>query len=89
MLCILSVCSEGICHGLVCWVDWNLDTDSHISFGSSDRKIYNFDWYPYARQRIYFLNKYRNVSSEDVINCDAILCKNGNLLVSFCNTYDH
>lgn len=85
----VKIKNEGICHGLVCWVDWNLDTDTHISFGSSNRKIYNFDWYPYARQRIYFLNKYRNVSSEDVINCDAILCKNGNLLVSFCNTYDH
>jgi len=89
ILWIYSVYSEGICHGLVCWVDWCLDTDVCFSFGASNRKIYNSDWYPYARQRIYFLNKYRNVSPGDVINCDAILCKNGNLLVSFCNTYDH
>jgi len=81
--------SQGIFHGLICWTDWNLDTDKHISFGACNRKRYISDWYPYARQRIYFLNKYRNVSLGDSINCDAILCKNGNLLISFCNTYDH
>lgn len=81
--------SEGVCHGLVCWTDWNLDADKHMSFGISIKKIYNTDWYPNTRQRIYFLNKYRNVYPGDIINCDAIMSKNGHLLISFCNTYDH
>ncbi|XP_025404749.1 protein arginine N-methyltransferase 7 isoform X2 [Sipha flava] len=85
----VNIENDGVCHGLVCWTDWCLDTDIHISFGASNKKTYISDWYPYARQRIYFLNKYRKVLPGDVINCDAILCKNGNLLISFCNTYDH
>lgn len=78
-----------MCHGLVCWTDWCLDADKHISFGVSNKNKYNSNWYPYALQRIYFLNKYQRVCLEDTLNCDAILCKNGNLLISFCNTYDH
>jgi len=80
--------SNGVCHGLVCWTDWHLDEDNHISFGASNQVSYISDWYPYALQRIYFLNKYRSVSSGDTVNCDAILCKNGHLLISFCNTYE-
>ncbi|XP_050436521.1 protein arginine N-methyltransferase 7 [Adelges cooleyi] len=85
----VTIKNEGICHGLVCWLDWSLDNEEHVSFGTFNNKENTTKWYAYARQRIYFLNNFRNVMRGEVINCDAILCKNGNLLISFCNTYDH
>lgn len=86
---IIPINRKGNCHGLVCWTEWCLDTDKYVSFGASNRKTYNSEWYPYVRQRVYFLNTFKNVFPGDIINCDAILSKNGNLLISFCNTYDH
>ncbi|VVC36329.1 Hypothetical protein CINCED_3A003755 [Cinara cedri] len=58
-LCV-NIENKGTCHGLVCWTDWSLDTENHISFGASNKKTYISEWYPYARQRIYFLNTFQN-----------------------------